>query len=60
MLNYPEESINTYDTGDESEWDRDFSANISDYDSSGTDHSLEFFFSYAASKKTKFYLNKLM
>ena len=37
MLNYAEESINTYDTGDESEWESDFSIDISDYDSSDSD-----------------------
>ena len=37
MLNYAEESINTYDTGDKSEWESDFSTDISDYDSSDSD-----------------------
>ena len=36
-LNYPEKSVNTYDTDDESEWERDFSTYISNYDSSSTD-----------------------
>lgn len=32
-LSYPEESINAYDTGDESAWKSDFSTDASDYDS---------------------------
>ena len=36
-LNYPEKSVNTYDTDDESEWERDFSTYTSNYDSSSTD-----------------------
>ena len=36
-LNYPEKSVNTYDTDDESEWECDFSTYISNYDSSSTD-----------------------
>ena len=36
-LNYPEKSVNTYVTDDESEWERDFSTYISNYDSSSTD-----------------------
>ena len=31
-LNYPEESINTYDTVDGSEWESDFSTDINGYD----------------------------
>ena len=36
-LNYPKESINTYNTGDESEWKKEFSTDESDYDASGFD-----------------------
>ena len=35
--NYPDESINTYDTGGESEWEIDFSTDISAYGWSSTD-----------------------
>ena len=33
-LNHPEESVNTNNTGDESEWENDFSTDISDFNSS--------------------------
>ena len=38
-LNYPEESINKWDTGDESESENDFHTDISDNDSSPSDFS---------------------
>ena len=39
MLNYQKKIINTCNSGDESEWESDFSIDISDYDSLGTDVS---------------------
>ena len=36
-LNYREESINTYDTGDESDYQSDFPTNIGVHDSSDID-----------------------
>ena len=38
-LNYSEEIINRYDTGDESEWESTFSTDISKYDSLSTVYS---------------------
>ena len=36
-LNYREESINIYDTGDESDYESDFPTNIDDHDSTDID-----------------------
>ena len=52
-LNHLEESINKYDTGDGSEWEKPFSTYISDYDSSSTNFSPKYFCSTVLSKKTK-------
>ena len=49
-LNYQEESINAYDLGHESEWQSDFTRNVSEFDSLGSDFSLELFLQYQKNK----------
>ena len=50
MLNYLQECIDTCDT--ESEWESDFSKDISDYDSLDSDLApLKYFYSTVVSKK---------
>ena len=58
-LNYPEEIINRYDTGDESQWESDFSTDISKYDSLSTVYSPQNIFA-VISTIIKLYPNKLM
>ena len=50
-LNHPEKSINKYDTGDGSEWEKEFFTNISDYDSSSTYFSAKYFCSTVVSSQ---------
>ena len=57
VLNYLEETVNTYNTGDESERKSDFFADISNYDSSRTEiFPVKYVCSTTVPKNTQFWL----
>ena len=59
MLNYPEGSVNTYSTGVESEWGKDFSTDVTDKTHQTVIVPLKYFRGILVFKKIKLYTNKL-